>query len=148
MTRDEIARAFAPLKGRYAWGARVGAESLFSFEVGEPRLEVMEHRDARGELRREVVPRGRHRFALLDCRFELAFDGETAATDEHGRGAVSAAAERLSGQALEEVEWRGEVLRLVFDLGATLRVWRHPQCEPGAAVWELDVGSETLVWRA
>lgn len=148
MTEDEVAQAFAPLKGRYVWGARVGAESLFSFEVGEPRLEIAEHHDVRGDLRREVVPRGRHRFALLDCRFELAFDGATAATDEHGRGAVSSAVERLSGQALEEVVWKGEVLQLRFDLGASLRVWRHPQSEQGAVVWELDVDARTFAWRA
>lgn len=141
-TEQEVMRAFAPLRGRYVWGVRTGAESLLSFEVGEPRLEVHEHLDGRGEPRREVTACGRYRFALVDCRFELALDGETLATDEHGDGTVARAGQRLSGQALEGVSLEGDVLRLSFDLGGSLRVWRHPQSEAGAVVWEL-VGDDT-----
>ncbi len=147
VTEEEVLRAFAPLRGRYVWGVRAGQEAVLTLESGEPRLEVNEQRDRLGEFVREVVPRGRHHLALFDCRFELACHGETEATDEHGRSAVSAAGGRLSGQALERVSWRRGVLRLDFDLGASLRVWRHPQSEPGAVVWQL-LGAEPLVFRA
>ncbi|MCB9599389.1 MAG: hypothetical protein H6721_14370 [Sandaracinus sp.] len=148
MTQDEVERAFAAWKGRYVWGVRVGAESLLSFEGGEPRLEVNEHHDVHGELRREVLPRGGHRFVVFDARFELGFHGETAATDEDGPGTLARAAAELSGQALERVGLEKGALRLEFDLGAQLRVWRHPQSEPGALVWQLVSEGMQLVFRA
>lgn len=148
MTAAEVESAFQPLRGRYAWGASVGREELLSFEVGEPRLEIEESVARDGTRRRLVAPRGRWRVALVDCRFELAFEGETEATDEHGASTIARAAERLSGQALTVVAGHGDELQLDFDLGATLRIWRHPQSEPGAVLWELSGPEETHLFRS
>lgn len=148
MTAAEVESAFQPLRGRYVWGARVGREELLSFEVGEPTLEIDETVGRDGTRRRVVAPRGRWRLALVDCRFELAFEGETDATDEHGAGTIERAAQRLSGQALTLVRARADELRLDFDLGATLRVWRHPQSEAGAVLWELSSPEGAHLFRS
>lgn len=91
------------LLGRYLWDLRLGDESIFAFEAGQPLLTVVDWTDTEGRDRRLVRPRGQWSFALHDGFVSLRDeDGTELGTSEDPPSPDDL--EWLSGQALVQIE--------------------------------------------
>jgi hypothetical protein len=129
-----------PVYGKMAWNVRKGMGSFLTFEVGEPRLQILREPvpskggsspEQRKQSRRIVKPRGEWHLLISCCDWKYTWNGEEIGTDKSPEQEIVEIAKDLEGMKLESVRTDEKLqTHFQFEDNRTLTTIPNAQASP------------------